>query len=98
MAKQVIWTQRAQNDRKEILQYWRKRNKSNEYSKKLSALFKSAVRMLSMQPKIGRHSEFLFKRVKAVEKYLIIYLETKTQIIIQGIWDTRRDPGTLKNR
>ena len=35
MAKQVIWSLRAQNDKKEILDYWKQRNKSNTYSKKL---------------------------------------------------------------
>jgi len=43
MAKQVIWSLRAQNDKKEILDYWRQRNKSNAYSKKLNELLKESI-------------------------------------------------------
>ena len=39
MAKQVIWSILAHNDRLEILDYWIKRNKSNSYSKKLNQIF-----------------------------------------------------------
>lgn len=28
MAKQIVWSSRTQRDRKEILEYWRVRNKS----------------------------------------------------------------------
>ena len=47
MAKQVVWSLRAQADRKEILNYWRLRNKSNNYSKKLNQLFKESVRIIT---------------------------------------------------
>lgn len=47
MAKQIIWSLRAQNDRKKILEYWTKRNKSKEYSRKLNGLFKEALRLIS---------------------------------------------------
>lgn len=43
MAKQVVWSIRAQEDRKNILKYWRQRNQSITYSKKLNYLFKEAV-------------------------------------------------------
>jgi len=52
MAKQIIWSLRAQNDRKEILGYWIERNKSNTYSKKLNFLFKEAVKLVAKHPKI----------------------------------------------
>ena len=35
MAKKVVWSLRAQNDRKKIFYYWNKRNKSNNYSIRL---------------------------------------------------------------
>lgn len=53
MAKQVVWSLRAQNDRKDILNYWRQRNKSNTYSKKLNALFKEAIQIIQIFPHIG---------------------------------------------
>ena len=36
MAKRVIWSKKAQKDRREILQYWKQRNLSNAYSLKLN--------------------------------------------------------------
>ena len=54
MAKQVIWSLRAQQDKREILNYWRQRNKSNAYSKKLNELFKEAVKIITDFPQIGR--------------------------------------------
>jgi len=91
MAKQVIWSQKARHDQDEILLYWRKRNKSNSYSKKLRALFKAATKMIASHPKIGRASELLFRRSKIVSNYKIIYRETETHIEILTIRDTRRN-------
>ena len=54
MAEQIVWSLKAQKDRKEILYYWRKRNKSNEYSKKLNGLFKEALKLISDYPEIGK--------------------------------------------
>lgn len=39
MAKRLIWTEDAQNDRKEIFGYFNNRNKSKKYSQKLNLLF-----------------------------------------------------------
>jgi len=54
MAKQITWTKRAQNDRKEILQYWRQRNQSNTFSQKLNESIKKAVKFIASHPNIGR--------------------------------------------
>lgn len=40
MARKVKWTIKAQQERKDILQYWVNRNKSSTYSKKLSNFLK----------------------------------------------------------
>ena len=50
MAKQIIWSLRAQKDKKEIFKYWSQRNKSNRYSKKLNQLFKDAIQLLREHP------------------------------------------------
>ena len=64
MAKKIVWSFRAQNDRKEILRYWIKRNKSNEYSKKLNDLFKEAIRLISEYPEIGKITDEGKARIK----------------------------------
>lgn len=96
MAKQVIWSLRAQNDKKEILDYWRQRNKSNTYSKKLNELFKESIKIILDFPQIGKVTDDTKARIKIVRDYLIIYEETETQIYILTIWDSRQDPEKLE--
>ena len=96
MAKQVIWSFRAQSDRKGILNYWRQRNKSKAYSKKLNQLFKESIKIITDFPQIGKLTDDINTRIKIVKDYLIIYEETETQILILTIWDSRQDPEKLK--
>jgi plasmid stabilization system protein ParE len=96
MAKRVIWSLRAQNDKKEILDYWRQRNKSNTYSKKLNELFKESIKIILDFPQIGKVTDDTKARIKIVRDYLIIYEETETQIFILTIWDSRQDPEKLE--
>lgn len=96
MAKQIIWSLKAQEDRKDILNYWRKRNGSTAYSKKLHFLFKEAINIISKFPQIGRPTDHQNVRVKVVRSYLIIYEDTETTIFILTIWDSRQDPNRLE--
>ena len=98
MALQVVWSIRAQSDRKEILDFWRRRNKSNTYSRKLNQLFKKSVEIIRDFPQIGKHTEDDNVRVKIVKDYLIFYELTETNLIILTIFDTRQDPEKLKIR
>jgi addiction module RelE/StbE family toxin len=92
MARKIIWSFKALEDRKEILQYWKNRNKSTSYSKKLNDLFKQAIAFLSNHPLIGRPSEIYNVRIKIVRDYLIVYEVTDKTIVILAIWDGRRNP------
>lgn len=92
MAKQVIWSILAHNDRLEILDYWIKRNKSNSYSKKLNQIFEHTVDLISKYPKIGRQTEIEGVRYKIIRDYLFTYRESKDYIEILTIWDSRQDP------
>jgi len=82
MVKQIIWSLRAQDDRKEIFSYWNSRNKPTAYSKKLNQLFKEAIKLISHFPQIGRPTEIKNIRIKLVRDYLIVYEETSIQIHI----------------
>ncbi|MFZ6010192.1 MAG: type II toxin-antitoxin system RelE/ParE family toxin [Bacteroidota bacterium] len=73
MARQIIWSLRAQRDRKEILEYWQNRNKSNIYGKKLNQLFKEAISIISDYPKIGKSTDLKKVRIKIVKDYFILY-------------------------
>ncbi|MEP6556570.1 MAG: type II toxin-antitoxin system RelE/ParE family toxin [Ferruginibacter sp.] len=97
MARQIIWSLRAQKDKGEIFKYWSQRNKSNRYSKKLNQLFKEAVQLLREYPYIGRSTDDDSVRIKIVKEYLLIYEFTETSINILSIWDGRQDPSKLDN-
>lgn len=95
MAQRVIWSLQAQHDRKEILSYWRTRNNSNIYSKKLNDLFKKAVKLIAAHPNIGSQTDIENVRAKVVRDYLIFYETTNSRIEILSVWDTRRNPDDL---
>jgi plasmid stabilization system protein ParE len=61
MAKRIIWTRQAQEDRILILKYWNIKNQSKIYSKKLNLLLKKAVALISEMPNIGRRTEEILK-------------------------------------
>lgn len=95
MAKQIIWSLRAQKDKREIFKYWSQRNKSNRYSKKLNQLFKETIQLLREHPYIGKSTDDDSVRIKIVKEYLLIYEVTETSINILSIWDGRQDPSKL---
>lgn len=96
MAKQVIWSTRAQNDRKQILEYWRSRNKSNTYSKKLDQRFREAINIIRDYSQTGKQTDDQKVRIKIVKDYLLVYEETSDSIIVLTIWDSRQDPKKLE--
>ena len=46
----VVWTPKAKEELKEILVYWKKRNKSNAYSVKLNAEAQKVAKSLIKDP------------------------------------------------
>ena len=97
MAKRKInWTEKANLERKEILQYWIRRNKSKTYSVKLNKLFIEATRKVSEFPTIGRKTDFDKNiRLKIVRDYLIFYEFDNKQIKVLSVWDGNRDDQEL---
>ena len=96
MVRQVIWSLRAQKDKKEILEYWIKRNKSKSYSIKLNELFKESTKIISDYPQIGKLTNEKNVRVKIVRDYLLFYEVTENHIFVLTIWDSRQDPDKLQ--
>jgi toxin YoeB len=96
MAKKVVWSLRAQQDRKKIFSYWNKRNKSNQYSIHLNELFKEATKIISDYPKIGKITERENIRVKIVRDYLIVYKELDDNIEVLTIYNSYQNPAKLE--
>jgi toxin YoeB len=95
MVKRVIWTRRAQNDRKAILTYWIERNQSKAYSKKLDQLFRHAIQIIRDYPGIGKPTNEKAIKIKIVKDYLIIYRREGSVIYILTIWDSRQNPEKI---
>ncbi|SEH38035.1 type II toxin-antitoxin system RelE/ParE family toxin [Chryseobacterium culicis] len=92
MAKRkVIWTVKANKERKEILEYWILRNNSKIFSIKLNKLILYNVGLLADHPTIGRKTDVEKVRVKIVRDYLIFYEFSSSELIILSIWDGKRE-------
>jgi len=92
MARQIIWTIRAQRERKEILLFWNERNQSSIYSRKLNELIKDSLQLICKFPFIGKPTNRENIRVKILKNHLIIYQITTTNIIVLSVWDNRQSP------
>lgn len=53
MVRTIVWSRLAELTFKEILQYFNGRNKSNDYSIKLTKAIKSELQLLSDHPHLG---------------------------------------------
>jgi toxin YoeB len=95
MVRQIIWTEKAQNDRIAIFTYWNNRNKSVLFSKKLHELIKESLQLICRHPMIGKPTKMENVRVKVLRDYLIIYEITEKEIIVLSIWDCRQNPIDL---
>ena len=98
MAKRKInWTEKANFERKEILEYWINRNKSKTYSIKLNKLFIESLKLVAQFPTIGRKTDFDENtRLKVVRDYLLFYEYDDKQIKVLSVWDGNQDDNKIK--
>ena len=68
MARKVIWSPRAQRERREIFEFWNEHNGSKAYSRKLQMLIKEAVQVIKYHPEAGRRIDLDNVRVKLVRE------------------------------
>lgn len=95
MARKIIWSRRAQNDRFAIFDYWNKRNKSKTYSKKLNKLFIAAVEFVAIHPNTGKLTERKNVRIKFVSHFALLYKVKINQIDVLSVFDTRQNPEKI---
>lgn len=96
MVRKIIWTALAKQSRKEILNYWKTKNGSSTYSKKLNQQFREYVLHLSKLANLGKNSGFNDIQYLIVDVYKIYYKVIANDILILLIWDGRRNPDELK--
>jgi plasmid stabilization system protein ParE len=95
MVREIILTQLADDDKNTILAYWKKRNKSNDYSKKLNLLFIDAINYLSEHRFLGKKTTIEEVRFRIVSNYYIYYQYNDASIFILRIWDSRQNSDNL---
>jgi len=93
MAKYKIeWSIEARLDLIDILEFYKTRNKSSLYSKKLNTKINISIKLITKNPLIGLQSQIASVRALITGDYQIIYEIFDNLILIIMIWDCRRDP------
>ena len=96
MAKRTVrWTRTADIQYFGILDYWRKRNKSVAYPKKLIKTVGKLTRQIAETPFMYKEAEFMDNRVATLGHFSLFYKVSKNEILITAFWDNRQDPGEL---
>ena len=96
MAKRtIVWTLTASIQRRLILTYWNKRNKSTIYSEKIISFTKARLNIVLNNPRIGKKTDFPNTCVITLAHFSIFYQYNRKNIIITSFWDNRQDPKKL---
>ena len=95
MAKQVTWTKTARFQRRQVLEYWEKRNGNKNYSRKISGWIRERVLIIKAYHYIGKPTNYGDARVFVKGDYSIFYRVAENRIFILSFWDNRQDPDKL---
>ena len=97
MGLAVKWSDRAEWEFDDILNYWNERNGSQRYSTKLINLVNESIEKLTEYPDSGQATDNLFVRYKIVKDYFLYYSFDETTLHIVDICDMRRNPEYIKS-
>ena len=95
-ARKIIWTQKANLERRDILEYWIDRNKSKKFSIKLNKLIVGTLKQIAENPGIGRKTNLENVRVKIIRDYLLFYEFDEDYLKVLALWGGRRDENSLQ--
>lgn len=96
MTKSIVWSVIAKRNIEQIKQFYDRRNKNSDYSKKLLRVFKDAATVIEKQPKIGKNTDLEGIKGFIVLNYIIFYDVLNSHILILMVWDCRRDPAQVR--
>ena len=96
MAFKIIWSEKANNDLINILEYWKERNLTNAFSIKLNEIIHKRIELIAQYPKLGKRTRIKDVRVHVVKDYLLFYRIVNKSIYILSVFDGRQDPNKLK--
>ncbi|MCT3925085.1 type II toxin-antitoxin system RelE/ParE family toxin [Elizabethkingia anophelis] len=95
-ARKIIWTQKANIERRDILEYSIDRNKSKKFSIKLNKLIVGTIKQIAENRGIGRKTNLENIRVKIIRDYLLFYEFDESYLKVLTLWDGRRDENSLQ--
>lgn len=93
--REIIWTETAEKQLQNALDYWLEKNASVEYPKKLLRLVDEYVGYISERPDSYKLTEHGKNRVCVMGTFNIYFKRTANQIYITCFWDNRQDPKRL---
>lgn len=94
--RKIVWSNRANIKLFEILDFYKKRNKSTTFSKKLFKKFVSEISLLVEQPELGVKTDIDNVRGLIVDNFILYYEIYTDLIVIHTVWDCRQNPESLK--
>lgn len=99
MAKlKVRWTESAITEFGKMLTYYNVRNGNSKYSRSIIKMVRESLKLVAKFPLMYRSvdtKEIRDVRVFHCDYFLIYYRILKTEILVEGVFDTRQDPATL---
>ena len=90
--KTVVWSERANFELTEILEYYVNRNGNSKYSLKILSKTDHIIRLLIDNEFVGRLTSNGVTRVIVLDVLLIFYEIHRDQIEILSFWDNRQNP------
>jgi len=93
--RDVVWTETAARQRREILRFWTKHNGSTKYAEKLILLTCKRIQIILKEPESFKSTDYPDTRESAMGHFSIYYKLTEDKIIITAFWDNRQDPKKL---
>ena len=91
----VEWTETAEIQLINVLNYWTERNKSTSYAEKLSEAVWLRTTFLAENPFSSIKTDFSNTRKAALGHYSILYQVSINGILVTSFWDNRQDPKKL---
>lgn len=98
----LIWSNTAEQEYLDILEFWINNNLSNKYSLKIIEAVEQAENRLMSNPFIAQEKEdykngisFKYRRMIILKNFSLIYV-VRDAVEIISFWDNRKDPQELK--
>jgi plasmid stabilization system protein ParE len=98
MARQIIWSKLAEQEKQHILEFYAVRNGNWDYSIKVNVLIEDAIDRLLLYPYYGTTTRYENVRMLVVFDFIIFHEIHLDKIMIMSIWDARQNPDKLPTR